>query len=444
MFDLVTIAGFLVFTVILLLADPIVSQAVITLLGIILLAGFGAPLIPHLVNYLANKPNEFRPVRNIDNNSSLVDQTKRLANVGTYEASKFGFFTFIKPGRVKAIVRGERFRRFIMRYDGYTFKGDVVRNIPQNTREYWNVIATPRGEDDSHPIPKSIRKGHLDIMWWWSRWVYFLTGGVFTGIPPFQTVETYELEQLIKVIDDSSGATGSYQFIPWKDYSDHIRAAEYQFFVQLPEVETRDQVKVRLQFALTILIVNPYCALYDTDTKWASRLFTAVVSEVTSAVGRLGYKQVTSRTTQSGEAIANLLIQPILALNDTESAEDRDAEFSLKTIGMVIKAAELIGADVTDAKLAAALADEAVSLVDRQAELNRSEGKAGAINNIAQAARKHGAYGELALRTEATVRTADAASKNGGTVILTAGESGTKVDPQIAMLRESIEKGNKK
>lgn len=421
------------------------------------------PYFPGLVQALANDPNEFRPKVKTTSEMSRVQKAKLEASVGSYEPSTLAFFTFIKPGRIKAIIRGERFQRFIMKFDGMTFSGeqqfevnkdkkvvsivDEDDRVQRNQREYWDVEDNKTGEidNDSHPIPFSLRKGRFDMTWYWSRHVYNLTGAVFTGIPPFQTVEVYELEQLVKVISSEENEQGDFVFISRKDYSDHVRAAEFQFFVQVPGAETKDQVKVRLQFALTIMVTNPYRAFYDTDNRWASRLFTAVVQEVSSRVRALEYKQVIAADAPDDPEVRNQLLAPIRALNNKTKGRKgaRDAKHGLGEIGLFIKDAELVNADVADDKLAAALADVARAEADKQARKKRADGEAYAVDNVAAAARKHGEYGRLALAVEGNVRTAAAATKDGGDVILNIdGTRGEQVDPRTAFLRKSISGGS--
>lgn len=442
-------------------ADWWVGALFLGTLAFLLALPWVLPYFPGLVQALSNNPNEFRPKVETTPSMSRVEKAKQEANVGSYEPSTLAFFTFIKPGRIKAIVRGERFQRFIMKFDGMTFSGeqqfkvneakevvsivDEDKRLQRNQREYWDVEKNKTGkiDNDSHPIPLSLRKGVLDMTWLWSRHVYELTGAVFTGIPPFQTVEVYELEQLVKVISSESGDEGEFVFVSWKDYSDHVRAAEFQFFVQVPGAETKDQVKVRLQFALTVMIENPYRAFYETDNRWASRLFTAVVQEVSANVRALSYKEVIAAD-KNVKSARNPLLKPILRLNaDATGIGSRAAAHDIGEIGLKIKGAELIDAEVADAKLAEALADVARSKADEEARKNRANAEAYAVDNVAAAARKHGEYGRLALTVEGNVRTAAAATKDGGDVILNIdGTRGEQVDPRTAFLRKSISGGS--
>ena len=396
------------------------------------------PLIPGFVNALANNPNKFRPAANVTDEMDQVERERAEANVTAYKPSSFAFFTFLAPGQAKAIIRGKRFRRFIMRYDGFSFSGDIAYGtneaIQPNRREYWEVKPTPKGKEDEHPIPVSLRKHPLDIVWWWSRYVYNLTGAIFVGIPPFQTVDTYELEQLRKVI----GPNGEFIFIRIKNFSDHVRTAQFQFFVQIPGAETNDQVKVKLQYAETALVTNPYRALYDTDKRWASRLSTATIQEVSSVVRGLGYEDVIAKNSEN--AAQRLLTSCIMALNKKKrpkADQSRDAESGLPYIGLEIKEAELRDAEVNDSDFAKALADVAKSKADAQALDNRSAAEARAIDRRAKAARQNGHEGRRAQELQGQIATV-AAAKNG--VILNIGSDAQQdIDSKTALLRKTIQ-----
>lgn len=428
------------------LADPIVGALLIGIPLVLIILLFALPYAPGLVAKLSNDPNEFREQPETTAEMSRVEKAKLEASVGSYEASTNALFSFIKPGRIKAIIRGQRFIRFIMRYDSKTFSGDLKRGtaeeIPMNRREYWNVEDTPSDAVDSHPIPHSLRNGKFDLLWLWSRHVYDLTGGVFTGIPPFQTVEVYNLELLIKVLGSEAGSEGEFVLIPYKDFSDHVRAAQFQFFVQVPGAETKDQVKVRLQFALTIVVTNPYKAFYDTDNKWAARLFTAVVQEVSAKVRELPYQDVIAAE-KGTKSARNPLLKPILSLNSSaQRAGGRAAQDSLDAIGLRIDGVELIDAEVTSKELAIALSDIARAQADKEARMLRADGDEYAVDIVAAAAKKHGEYGRIALMVDGNVRTATAATKDGGDVILNIDSArGEQVDPRTTFLKNSISGG---
>jgi regulator of protease activity HflC (stomatin/prohibitin superfamily) len=435
---------------------------------ILIVMVFSAPFVPFVAKLLSNQPNKFRPLPGTSTETGAVARLRRLANVEPYKADTLAFFTFLDPGYIKAIIRGEgegRFIRFLMRYNERSFKGNTSEGvvdwtkeekeeaekngqelkkcdrlpIKRNSRNYWEVITTPSGDNDSHPIPYNIRVGLFDLTWWWSRAIYKISGAIFTGIPPYQTVKTYKLDQFKKAINDEAGREGEFVFVRWFDYSDQLRASEFQFFVEIPSADTIDLVKVKTQFAVTVQVENPYRTYYDAGTDWASRLFTAIVQEVSAEIRGLSYKEVIGAGALDIKTSKNLLCVPILKLNEKGTGDLRSAKFSIAEIGLFIKEAELINADVTDTKLADKLADVAVAKADKEATIIRSEGDAQGVLNISEAVKKYGTIGELALNRTTQIKTTEAASKNGGRVFLTIGSEKAAIDTSTALLEQAIE-----
>ena len=426
-------------------ADPLTRNVFLSLIVTLSIMLFALPLVPGFINVLANKPDENRPKVDIQPGSDAVETERQLANVGPYEPSTFAFFTFIAPGQIKAIIRGESFRRFIMRFEGHAFRGETksgrAEGLKVSSREFWDIVKTDKSPEvndkDAHPIPRAIRKGYFDLSWWWSRYVYDITGAVFIGIPPFQTAQVYELERFRKAL----GLLGDFIFIRVKNFSDHVRAAEFQFFVQIPSAETHDQAKVKLQFALTVVVKNPYRALYDTDLRWSSRLSTAVIQAVSARVRELDYKQVIAQDATTKSSLDEAVIM-LNAIGDTTSPNVA-TRTPLLTIGLEVKEIELLDAEVNDPILAAHLADVAKATADAEARIKRGTAEAAVVEMTASAAQKHGPYGELALRIEGNVRTTAAASAKGSTVILTVGgDKGSAIGPDTALLQQAIERNN--
>jgi len=433
-----------------------IQNAFIVTITLALLILVGVPLFPGAARLLANKPNKFRPTSETNSDMGTIERARKTAKVAAYKVSTLAFFTFIEPGHIKAIIRGEqgRFIRFILCYDDLKFKGHSAKHKVGNTEEYWDVIKTPEGESDSHPIPLDSRLGCLDVTWWWSKLIYQVTGAVFTGFAPYQNVKTYQLESFIKVISDTKGSEGDFVLIRWNDFSDHVRAAEFQFFVEITSADTNDQVKVKIQLAVTAVVINPFKAYYVSGS-WASRLYTAITQEVSTKVRGLGYKQVIGegdKTKTEGKK-SNAISSAVMALNysDEEIEErrregkpnERDAKYSISGIGIRIKETELITVDIVSDKLATALADVAVAAADSAAKATRSEGDARAIRNIAAAAADYGINGARALQYEAQIKTAAATKEGGGNVILTIGPGESAVDPKTMILKNSIKDSNR-
>src|SRR3989344_3200784 len=228
---------------------------------------FVMPLIPTFIERLTNKPNR-------DNPGGPLSERD-------YSVSEFGYFTEVLPGRVKIIERGGEFIRCIMSYEGHIFRGEISgENLRPNDDDYWEVRETlPESENkDSHPLPWKTSAVKwvfflFTIPWWiWKRWVFKVTGFVFTGIYPFQRVRTYPLEYFKKL----KHGGGEDEIIRVEDYSDHFRVADFQFPVRVPSADTKDKIPVRVFMDLMARVFNPYQTAYWIDD-WSSRLSAATV-----------------------------------------------------------------------------------------------------------------------------------------------------------------------
>lgn len=350
------------------------------------------PLFPGAVAALANEPNAHRPEPSVPPHASKLEAAKARGSVSEgYDPHTFAFFTFISPGVVKIIVRGDRFRRAIMRYDGRSFYGDTVTTHDDGTkllfrdREYWDVDQTPKRSEDSHPIPTKLRKGYTDPIWWWSRYVYEITGAVFTGIPPFQTVYVYWLERLKHI----KGEQSEVEFYLKQDWSDQFRVAEFQFFILVAGAETRDRLPIDIKLSVTLKVNNPYKAAYDIeDSDWATQVNTQVNTEIINVVNRLYFQEIAAHDpdseaeVQGVEAIARAV--HMLSRDDEDAAHARISKAGLSRIGVRIEEVEVLSIEGPPA-LREALAAAAVAKAQADAVRQEAAGQHDAVKKIREA-----------------------------------------------------------
>jgi len=423
--------------------------------ALLVLLPFILPLIPGFVNALANKPN----VKRIKTNESIAELntqdedeiepivTVRVNTTDDYKPHTLAFFTFLEPGRAKIIERGDRFIRILMRYDDHSFRGetslrtktstgkDLAKGpIARNEAAFWDVIKTPKGELDTHPISTSLRRGHFDLVWLWSRYVYRITGAVFTGIPPFQTVRTYKLSRLLKVPAEKGG----YDFEVETDYSDHFRASYFQFFVRIDEAETQDQAPLDIDFAATLRVQNPYQTAYEA-ADWSTQFTTALTNVILNHIRGLTRSEVTAEDTSDASYHAKRLSSAGMRINKGDKTSHIIA---IPKFGLKMDKLETLSIKVADKELKEALAGIAKSEARATARVNEGDAEAAAQGALMKKAATHGRFGELVVTTERDVRTAKAAGVNGGSVIVNTGGQQGGVDSKTAFLRESLERIN--
>lgn len=381
------------------------------------------PLIPNGVQYLANAPNKL---------ARLVDSDKRAK--GEYQVYDFGFFTLLSPDQAKLIERGKRFIRIVMRLDNHTFYGETLegrrKGIQRNEQEYWDVVITPSGEIDFHPITDRGFRSWVNPFWWWCRYVYSITGAVFTGIPPFQKVRTYQMTRLEQIAEEA----GSFRLIPKTDYSDHYRVADDLLFVEVKAADTRDKLPVDVQQAITIRVTNPYKIAYNTTSNWAIRATTAVEDAINTFTRQRTADEVIS--IKEGEDERKFSKAIVKQLNG--KAAKTTGRPVLSTFGIKVSEAALLRNNLEKATQER-LQDEAIAAADARARAIRGRGEAEATGHLMDAVLKRGEQGMKVFETEADVRKAEAVGKSGGTIIMGSGSRSGAVSPEVAFLQKSLE-----
>jgi hypothetical protein len=354
------------------------------------------------VHALVNRPNLLQP--------------PNWDGISKFEKSTFGFFTFLEPGRVKVIERGKRFVRAIMDYDGHMFKGESNSNtLTPDHADYWEVVQSG-SEPDSHPLPFPGFKGGPfwilrsapSIAWWmYKMYVYTITGAVFTGIHPFQSVRTYPIERF-KIHRDTKGEITLEKI---NDYSDHYRVAQFQFPVFVPSADTKGKIKVGVRLNPIAKGINPNKIAYQTDDDWTSRFAAAVANAVTNFTRTRPLKEVMSGTPKTVGDLAK-------AVMDITSILD---------FGMKIVHVEIFDISLADTKLEEKIADLELARVEREALEERAKGRAADVRETGRALEEFPA-GSIIPAQEARVRAAEAAGPGaivmiGGDSTITAGEA---------------------
>ncbi|OGG41639.1 hypothetical protein A2837_00640 [Candidatus Kaiserbacteria bacterium RIFCSPHIGHO2_01_FULL_46_22] len=377
---------------------------------------FVMPLIPTFIERLTNKPNR-------DNPGGPLSERD-------YSVSEFGYFTEVLPGRVKIIERGGEFIRCIMSYEGHIFRGEISgENLRPNDDDYWEVRETlPESENkDSHPLPWKTSAVKwvfflFTIPWWiWKRWVFKVTGFVFTGIYPFQRVRTYPLEYFKKL----KHGGGEDEIIRVEDYSDHFRVADFQFPVRVPSADTKDKIPVRVFMDLMARVFNPYQTAYWIDD-WSSRLSAATVDGVTHFTRGREYDNVISiMDPKKGRDLSKEIMK--------SGNSNRVNTNSVKVIGISISQALVMDISPVREEDGVRLGEVARARVDRDSTVIRAEGRAAEIDKQAAVVRSNGAIGLAVLAAERNVRTASAA---GDKAIVVIGGGGDTDPIQAAILHE--------
>lgn len=440
MWTLVSIAVIVVLLLLLGWVSPIaLTVTLVTLIslavlvGIILIVFWYLPYVPFIIELLSNDPN---------GNRQDDDEFDRV-----YEPSTFGFFTGIQPGQVKIIERNQRFIRCIMRYDGHTFAGSVDgANIPRNSERFWEVTATPSGQKDffpvvepwKHDIDESGKHVMRNPKWWeplffkWCVRVYDITGFVFTGIYPFQTVRVYPMDRYELEMDDQGNVKPRMK----SDFSDHYRVEDFQFGVIIPKADTLDKVPVSITQNFIGRVANPYEVAYATDDDWGARLLSTIADAVTNVTrSELLDDVLSARNKRAKDKIKKAVLA--IEIKPKSGQKEEDVTTGIRAFGLKAIDTLIVDISTTDPDYAEKLSDLALARVDRDAMIERAKGMAAQVEEPAAAAERHGKFGEIALRNRGMVDAAAAAGDKGIVVL-----GNTSIDPMTAKVERNTRKEN--
>jgi len=133
------------------------------------------------------------------------------------------FFTFVKEGTVKFVVKGDEFSKCLIQWQGYTF--DYSKPHP----EKWNII---EGEEPWHPL-----------------------GGLrFYGMWPIWDIHIFRFRWV--------GVTENGEENPKDEWLEAMLTKDDVYLVKIPIAEDADKLPLDFQVFLTIRIVNPYKAKF--------------------------------------------------------------------------------------------------------------------------------------------------------------------------------------
>lgn len=337
--------------------------------------------------------------------------------------SGFHLFTRLGPGQVKIIERNEKVVRMISDTPNKKFARKGDRNSP----EYWEFVNSNAPEDPVADVWLPLR--------WWARLVYKYTGLVFTGIYPFQKVREYKLERTaLRRTEDTTKAhrTDSNLILEVKeDWSDHFRTRQFLFPMHVTAAETKDKIPLDIIGVGEMHTVNAYKAAYGTD-RWDQ------------AVTNLATDKLNEKTR---------LLDLDWALTADDAARAQQIADSVKSIsddtknnGIEITAFRILEINpVLDAEGMKTIQSEALAKQKAKATRIDGEARADALKKLNEANQAGGDYAIETMQAEAFVRAAEAASKGGGTVILSSpgGREAANDTVQKAMLAE-IKKLTKK
>ncbi len=329
------------------------------------------------------------------------------------QKSGFHLFTKVEPGQIKIVERGGEPVRMIMNVAGKRYARVGTRKDPS----YWELVSGAM----EHPT--------ADIWWpirWWAVLVYRWTGLVFTDIYPFQKVREYELERTSNRREENGtrelGKSNIVLHVK-TDLSDHFRARQFLFPMHITGAEVKGNVSLDIIGVAEMEVCNPHKAAYGTD-RWDHAMINLVTDKITETAKARGLDEVLSSVKPED---ARLLSDAVERIADDEIiCGIKIGKFRLLESNPVV--------DDEDRKKL-----QAGALEEQRAKGTRIDGeaRADAIRALNEANSAGGDHAVATMEAEALVRAAEAAGKNGGSVILTPSGGRSGSDPtQLAILAE--------
>lgn len=399
------------------------------------------PPIPGAVNSLVQQPNRFRPTPAEIGKTEDSDITTR-----DYPPSRFGFFVKLVQGREIRIELGGIAVKGMMDTDHRMYLGEQDNNLTHKQTEYWENVPTPPGYKDSHPIPVPWKKrtwlwlvySPFSIFWWiWKRYVYRLTGTVFTGFYPFQMPRVVPMERFVMRVKNGNAVVDRIE-----DYSNHYRIEQFVFPLLIGDMDTKDMIPLKVLINVVASVFNSYLTAYRTDDRWSSRLIASITDPVTA------YARATSLRTlwvADSEAVARTLAERVLALGRRQLPPvplDQMDPRSPCVYGIQIHSVEIIDISPMNPADTQAFGEQARAEVKKLAMYELAQGNASELAETAKAMAamdaaitNNPAALEIA-RLQARIRTAQAAAdgKGNNLVILDGGNT----DPNQALLLQAL------
>ncbi|MFH1178617.1 MAG: SPFH domain-containing protein [bacterium] len=325
------------------------------------------------------------------------------------------FFTTVKEGTVKAIMRGDSFERFIMSFAGYHLNDprkecyepwlkdengvEVKVNGERVKLPDWEVVYHGKGNkkgfkesDDCYDNRSWLLKklGLYWVGWPWANSVY---------IYGFEWNETY------------TEKGGEEKVLPRSEATDFIYVADFTYAIVTEGAETKDRLPTDELTLVTVAIRNPYRALFSGED-WMRRVTAAINRHVRNFIGSKDFQELISLEEDKWADFS----KPIIELSNKLLDDRIEPPFGLKgRYGAEIRTADLQTIELSgDAKKQdqEATTKEYVAKQEAKATLLTGQAKADVIKMIGdkeaealearlRVIKEHGATGELLAQLDA-------------------------------------------
>jgi len=257
------------------------------------------------------------------------------------------FFTTVKEGTVKAIMRGDSFDHFIMSFAGYHLNDPKKVLDPKKPKKRAWYKPTIKDEDKKdvklpdwevvyHGVGNKKGFEKTDDKFYDDRLSFLKELGLYwVGWPWANNVYVYGFEWN----ETCTEKGGEEKVLPRAEATDFIYVADFTYAILTEEAETRDRLPVNTLTLITVAIRNPYRALFSGED-WMRRVTAAINRHVRNFVGSKDFQELISLEVEKWTDFS----KPIIELSNKllDDKDRKDPPFGLKgRYGAEVRTADL-------------------------------------------------------------------------------------------------------
>ncbi len=211
-------------------------------------------------------------------------------------------FTTVKEGTIKTIMRGKKFERFYMAFEGFHLNDPTKKSwaIPNLNQPGWEVLY--HGKDNPYGFVDDMMN---DSFYDDRSWLLKRLGLYWVGWPWANSVYIYRFEWNEYYTEQTSGKE---KVLPRAEPTDFIYVSDFPYVIVTDGAETMDRLPTDEQTLITVAVRNPYRALFSVKD-WMQRITGAINRNVRNFVGRKNYQDLISSRNWAGFSA------PIIKLN---------------------------------------------------------------------------------------------------------------------------------
>lgn len=273
------------------------------------------------------------------------------------------WFTFIKEGTAKFIVKGDKFDKALIQWKGHTFDKD------------WNVI--PDGKKIKGKVYKEPR--------------HPLGGFRYYGLWPIWDIHTYKFRW--------TGVTEDGRLQHKEEWLDFILLKDDVYWVKVAAAEEKNLLPLDVELFLTIRIINPYKARFRVQN-WLETVINRVQPLLRQYIAENTYEELPKKEQKAGEEMWKQLEEAGLV--------GKKGEF-IKRYGVEVRAIEIRQINPPETYRATTL-KKLTARYEKDAKVVAASAEAARVKRVYGEIEKFGDLGKLIRTLEAAEKSPLAAS----------------------------------